>query len=85
MTVDITERMYSHPPAIRSVDEDADLQRHAHVIASLADELQRSVQEIMPLYEEVLESLSDAKVGDYVPIFVCRRVKGILSGSRISS
>jgi hypothetical protein len=61
---------------------DAEQERHVRFIGSLAEEMQRTVQEIMPLYEEVLESLADARVSDYVPIFVCRRVKKILSRSR---
>jgi len=65
--------------------DDAARLRHVRFIETLADELHRSVQEVVPLYEEVLESLSDAKVADYVPIFVCRRVRHILSGVRGSS
>ena len=68
-----------------SGEEDVGLQRHVRFIESLAEEMHRTVQEIVPLYEEVLHSLADAKVGDYVPIFVCRRVKRILSRPRISS
>ena len=71
--------------ALPSGKEDGGLQRHVRFIESLAEEMHRSVQEIVPLYEEVLESLADAKVGDYVPIFVCRRLKRILSRPRISS
>ena len=65
--------------------EDGEHQRHLRFIESLAEENHCQVQDIVPLYEEVLASLSGVKVADYVPIFVCRRVKRILSGRRVSS
>lgn len=65
-------------------EQDGDYQRHLRFIESLAEEIHCQVQDIAPLYEEVLASLSGAKVEEYVPIFVCRRVKRILSGRRIS-
>lgn len=65
--------------------QDGDCQRHLRFIESLAEEIHCQVQDIAPLYEEVLASLSGVKVEDYVPIFVCRRVRRILSGRRVSS
>lgn len=59
-------------------------QRHLRFIEALAEEMHCQVQDVSALYEEVLASLSSAKVEDYVPIFVCRRVRRILSGSRVS-
>lgn len=86
MSADSTTPENLDQPDAGALDRDAAaLQRHVRFIESLADEMQRSVQEIIPLYEEVLESLADVKVSDYVPIFVCRRVKGILSRARVSS
>lgn len=58
-----------------------DVQRHLRFIESIAEEMQRSMQEIAPLYEEVLEALSvNAQINDYLPIFVSKRVKRILHG-----
>ncbi|RZI42995.1 DUF3562 domain-containing protein [Herbaspirillum sp. HC18] len=58
----------------------AELEKHVRFIESLAEEMQRSVEDIVPLYEEVLESLAgNVQVNDYLPIFVCKRVKRILS------
>ncbi|HYD62379.1 MAG TPA: DUF3562 domain-containing protein [Noviherbaspirillum sp.] len=76
---------YAEEPDRLMQADDAALERHVRFIESLAEEMQRTVQEIVPLYEEVLESFADARVSDYVPIFVCRRVKRILSRSGISS
>ena len=54
------------------------LQRHVRFIESLAAEMHCSAQEIVPLYAEVLESLSaHARVTEYLPILVAKRVKRI--------
>jgi hypothetical protein len=42
----------------------------------IADELQRPVLEIVPLYECILESLiADAKVTEFLPILVAKKVR----------
>lgn len=69
-----------------SDDEAAGRHKHLHFIESIAEEMQQSVQEIMPLYEEVLEALTvRARIDDYLPILVSKRVKRILRGQRVSA
>jgi len=42
----------------------------------IAEELQRSVLEIAPLYEGILESMiADAKVTEFLPILVAKKVR----------
>lgn len=54
-------------------------QLHLRVIESLANDMQRSVHEILPLYDQVLREMHDeAQIRDYLPIFVSRRVRSIL-------
>jgi len=56
-------------------------QVHARFVDSLAVETQRSVEDVLPLYEEALALLAiGAQIDDYLPVFVCKRVKRILSG-----
>ncbi|MFC5475047.1 DUF3562 domain-containing protein [Paraherbaspirillum soli] len=50
--------------------------RHLHYIKLLAEELKRPVQEITPVYEEILMLLKEqAQIHDYLAIFVSRRVR----------
>lgn len=72
-------------PHPASDDHDGDYVRHVRCIETLAEELHCQAQDIAPLYEEVLTSLSGARITDYVPIFVCLRVKRILSRRHVSS
>lgn len=61
--------------------DDTERKRHIRFLESLAEEMQCSVEDITSLYQEVLDALAaEALVNDYLPIFVCRRVKRILSG-----
>lgn len=54
-------------------------QLHMRVVESLASDMQCSVQEILPLYDQVLREMHDeAQIRDYLPIFVSRRVRSIL-------
>lgn len=66
-------------PAIhrRSPYSDAeDRLKHLLYIQHLAQEMNRPVQEVTRLYENVLMHLRvDAKVQDFLPIFVAKRVK----------
>jgi hypothetical protein len=56
--------------------------KHLHVIARLATEVSRSADEIGPLYEDILAHMKDtARVQDYLPILVSRRVKEVLAQS----
>jgi hypothetical protein len=56
--------------------------RHLHVIDKLAVEVSRSVAEVEPLYEDILAHMKDtARIQDYLPILVSRRVKEVLSHS----
>jgi hypothetical protein len=54
------------------------LERHRRFIESVAEEMRSSVQDIEPLYAEVIETLSaNARVPDYLPIFAYRRAREI--------
>jgi hypothetical protein len=56
--------------------------RHLHIIGKLAVEVNRSVAEVEPLYEDILAHMKNtAHVDDYLPILVSRRVKEVLSHS----
>ncbi len=42
----------------------------------IAEELQRPVVEIMPLYEGILETLiADAKVTEFLPVLVAKKLR----------
>jgi hypothetical protein len=60
---------------------------HLRYIKILAQELDRPVQEITPLYEDVLMHLKEqAKIETYLAIFTSRRVRSIFSnGSQTRS
>jgi hypothetical protein len=83
--VDAPDSCKTIPSGLSHLDN-TERKRHACFIESLAEEMQRSVDDIVPLYQEVLEALAaEALVNDYLPIFVYRRVKRILSGSSFPS
>jgi hypothetical protein len=53
---------------------------HLRYIKILAQELDRPVQEITPLYEDVLMHLKEqAKIENYLAIFTSRRVRSIFN------
>lgn len=53
--------------------------KHLRVIGRLANEVHRSVDEIEPLYEDILAHMKNtASIQDYLPILVSRRVKALL-------
>jgi hypothetical protein len=57
-------------------DDSDDMHRHADTICALADETHRSAEEIAFVYEEVLTLLKpQARVPDYLPVLVSKRVK----------
>ena len=50
--------------------------RHARYIKLLAEELNRPVQEVTPMYEDVLMHLKEqARIHDYLAILASKRVK----------
>ncbi len=54
--------------------------QHDRIIGKIATDVKRSVEEIEPLYEDILAHMKDtASVQDYLPILVSRRVKALLS------
>jgi len=76
----------SHPamlnPSYSPYSSSEEKSRHSHIIGKLANEVSRSVDEIEPLYEDILAHLKDqASIQDYLPILVSRRVKEALSHS----
>lgn len=53
---------------------------HLRCIELLAEELHRPVQEITPVYEDVLMHLKErARIHDYLLIFASKRVKSIFT------
>jgi hypothetical protein len=54
--------------------------KHFRIIGRLATEVCRTIDEIEPLYEDILAHMKDtASVQDYLPILVSKRVKELLS------
>jgi hypothetical protein len=52
---------------------------HLRAIEAIAGDTRRSVDEILPLYAEVLDALLDAaRIADYLPVFASRRVRALL-------
>jgi hypothetical protein len=59
--------------------DDNDRSRHLHNMERLAEETGLPVQELAPLYEEVLAGFnSRARIHDYVPILVSKNIKDLL-------
>lgn len=55
-------------------------QRHVGCMQAIANDMQRPVHEIAELYHEVLMHLkASARISDYLPILVSKRVKQIYS------
>lgn len=55
-----------------------DWQRHRSSMQAIAEEIQRPVDEIAELYEEVLKQLREhARIADYLPVLVTKKVKQI--------
>jgi hypothetical protein len=53
-----------------------DRMKHYREIQAIADDLQRPILEIAPLYEDVLEYLREnAHVTEFLPILVSKRVR----------
>jgi hypothetical protein len=53
--------------------------KHLHNMERLAEEIHRPMQEITPLYEDILAYMkSKARIQDYLPILVSKRVKSLL-------
>jgi hypothetical protein len=53
--------------------------KHMRIIGRLANEVHRSIDEVEPLYEDIFAHLKNtARVVDYLPILVSRRVKELL-------
>jgi hypothetical protein len=67
-------------PQVRPVKAEARAAKvHGAAIQDLAKLLQRSVQEVAPLYYDVLVQMQGrAVIGDYLPIFVAKRVRHLL-------
>lgn len=60
-----------------------DRDKHMHVMERLAEEVDRPLQEVKPLYEDILMHLRDsARIRDYLPILVSKRVKRLLQHDR---
>lgn len=66
-------------PVMRPTISPSEAAKHRRFIEILAEETNRSVEEIAPVYDDVIAHLKErAEVADFVPIFAWRRVREIL-------
>jgi hypothetical protein len=80
-------KLISHLPLVKAKSvHDAlytdanDRVKHLQNMERLAEEIDRSVLEIKPIYEEVLALMKiKARIHDYLPILVSKRVKYLLT------
>lgn len=64
-------------------ENEADRKKHMAYIASIAAEKHRDISEVVPFYEQVLCDLrSQARVHDYLSVFVAKKVVEQLKGFR---
>lgn len=62
-------------------DDEADRKKHMAYMTSIADEKHRDISEVVPFYENILSDLrSQARVHDFLNIFVAKRVLEQLKG-----
>lgn len=53
--------------------------KHRRYIELLADEIHRPIEDVAPVFDDVMEHLREtADVTDFVPIFAWRRARAIL-------
>ena len=65
-----------HSTSLRLYPDPGQRQRHLRQMQVIAEELQRPVVEIMPLYEGILETLiADAKVTEFLPVLVAKKLR----------
>lgn len=54
--------------------------KHQRFIELLADEMCRPVEDVEPVYDDVMMQLKEtAQIADFVPIFAWRRTRALLS------
>ena len=69
----------SASPASPYINQE-DRSKHLRIIGRLATEVHRSIDEVEPLYEDILSHMKNtATIQDYLPILVSRRVKELLA------
>jgi hypothetical protein len=57
-----------------------DKQLHLRAVLAIADEIDRPIEEIADLYEDVLKHMqARASISDYLPILVSKRVKQVFA------
>lgn len=55
--------------------------KHKRYIEILADEINRPMEDVEPVYDDVMADLkANAQVVDFVPIFAWRRARALLAG-----
>ncbi|MBK4738772.1 DUF3562 domain-containing protein [Noviherbaspirillum pedocola] len=70
---DVRKLTVHHADAFR---DDADRKRHLVAIAELAEEMRLPVEQVCSCYEAVLtEMRKEARIEDFLDIFVARRVR----------
>jgi hypothetical protein len=68
------------------LEDEVEKKRHAHAIQTLARDMGIPVEEVNQLYEQELEKLKEyARVKDFLPLIVSRRVKDLLKGKKLSA
>lgn len=74
---------FSSQNSTQLYDDEADRKKHMAYMASIADEKHRDISEVVPFYEHILSDLrGQARVHDYLNIFVAKRVLERLKGSQ---
>jgi hypothetical protein len=63
--------------------DEADRKKHLAYIVSIAEEKQKDIAEVAPCYERILHELrGQARVQDYLNVFVAKQVLAQLKASR---
>jgi uncharacterized protein (DUF2126 family) len=69
--------------AVDSEQGSAHPSQKARLIAGVAEELGRQVDEVAPIYDEIFDRMArTAKVKDYLPTFALKHVRAVLSAAR---
>ena len=81
LMLDSSNAQFPPPAQPRFSHTDSDRSAmHLQVIEALATELGRSASEIKPIYDEVLADMKEsAKVADFLPILVPKRIKNLFT------
>lgn len=64
-------------------ESQAEQDQHEHAMEALAEEMHRDVEEVQEVYERAYLALKvEARIKDYLPLFVARRTRAVLQQRR---